>query len=272
MPHRAAPVGSRCCYHLPVPASIDLNADAGESYGRWQVVDEAALFTHLTSANLACGFHAGDPAGLLASIELAAANRVAIGAHPGLPDLAGFGRRDMALSEKELLAITVYQLGALAGLMRSVGQELHHVKAHGALYNLMTRDRATARVFGAAVAQLDPRLPVVALAGGGGAEMVAGLEESGVRVVLEAFPDRGYAADGRLAPRGSAGALLHDPESIAERAVAMATGAPFAAVDGSELTLECRTLCLHGDGATSVAAAATVRRALEAAGVAVAAF
>lgn len=258
---------------MPTTApTIDLNADAGESYGRWQVVDEAELFAHLTSANLACGFHAGDPAGLLSSIELAAQHGVAIGAHPGLPDLVGFGRRDMFLSERELLANTAYQLGALVGLMRGTGAKLHHVKAHGALYNLMTRDRATARVFGAAVAAFDERLPVIALAGDGGAEMVGGLEESGVRVVLEGFPDRGYSPDGRLAPRGGSGALLHDPEQIAERAVAMATGAAFEAVDGSGLTLVCQTLCLHGDGPTAVVAAAAIRRALAAAGVAVAAF
>lgn len=252
--------------------TIDLNADAGESFGRWTVCDEPALFPQLTSVNLACGFHAGDPLNMLRSIEVAKRHGVAIGAHPGHPDRVGFGRRELRLSAEELEADVLYQLSALAGLLRVSGAGMHHVKAHGALYVQMMRDDATARTVATAVARFDAALPVVVLAGAGGDVMRDAVREAGLRTVDEAFPDRGYTRDGRLAPRDVAGAVIAAPERIAERAVAMALGVPFEAIDGGQVTLEAETLCLHGDGATAPAAARAVRSALEASGVRAKAF
>ena len=252
--------------------TVDLNADAGESFGRWAVADEAALFPQLSSVNLACGFHAGDPLGLLRSIDLAATHGVAVGAHPGFPDLAGFGRREMRLSDAELEADTLYQLSALDGLLRVRGLRMHHVKAHGALYLQMMRDARVTAVFARAVTRFDPQLPVVLLAGPGGEVMRSAAEAAGAHVVAEAFPDRAYLGDGRLAGRDTPGALIHDPGLIAERAVALATGRPLAAADGDEVTISCQTLCIHGDSASAPAAARAVRQALAAAGVAVCAF
>jgi len=261
-------------------AVIDLNVDAGESFGRWRVAEEGAVFRHVTTVNLACGFHAGDPANLLVSIELALQHGLALGAHPGYPDLVGFGRRAMQLSREELVADTIYQLGALAALVRAAGSGvaaaapagLHHVKAHGALYNQMLTEPAVARAFVEAVATYDVGLPVLVLAGPGGDVMRRAVEAAGLRAVAEAFPDRAYLRDGTLAPRQSSGSVLDEPADIAVRAVAMATGTPFAALDGGETRVSAATLCLHGDGASAPAAAAAVRLALERAGLGVEAF
>lgn len=259
-------------------ASIDINVDAGESFGRWQVADERALFAHVTSVNLACGFHAGDPAGLTASIELALASGLALGAHPGYPDKVGFGRRAMQLSRAELIADTIYQLGAVAALLAAVGTRcgqparLHHVKAHGALYNQMLTDEVVARAFAAGVHDYDASLPVLVLAGRGGDLMRSAVEATGLPTVEEAFPDRGYLRDGTLAPRDVPGAVLVDDVAIAQRAVAMATGTPFAALDGGEAHVTAATLCLHGDGASAPAAAQAVRESLLRAGLSVTAW
>jgi 5-oxoprolinase (ATP-hydrolysing) subunit A len=252
--------------------TIDLNADAGESFGRWSVCDEPALFPHLTSVNLACGFHAGDPQNMLRSIALARQHGVAVGAHPGHPDKVGFGRREIRLSAEELEADVLYQLSALAGLLRVSGAGMHHVKAHGALYFQMMRDEDTAGTVAAAVARFDPALPLVVLAGAGGDVMRAAARETGLRAVNEAFPDRAYTNDGRLAPRDVPGAMFAEPERIAERAVAMARGEPFDAIDGGQVVVEAETLCLHGDGASAPEAARAVRSALEASGVRLKAF
>lgn len=262
-----------------VGPAIDLNVDTGESFGRWRVADEAAVYPYVTSVNLACGFHAGDPANLLDSIRSALRHGLALGAHPGYPDKVGFGRRDMQLDERELFADTIYQLGALTGLIRAATSSvpdvhvgaLRHVKAHGALYQRMTVDAETARAFARAVATFDARLPVMVLAGPGGAAMRAATVEVGVRVIEEAFPDRAYLRDGRLAPRSLAGSVLSDPDLIAARAVAMASGEPFAALDGGETLVVADTLCLHGDGVSAPAAARAVRSALEGAGIALSA-
>jgi len=252
--------------------AVDLAADAGESFGRYSVVDEAALFPHLSSVHLACGFHAGDPAGLRRSIAAALAAGLSLGAHPGYPDLVGFGRRHIGLSTDELFADVVYQLGALEALVRVAGGRLGHVKAHGALYQDLHRNERLADVFARAVAAFDPELPVVLLAGPGGELARSAAERVGVRVVTEAFPDRAYLASGELAPRSMDGATVSDPAAVAERAVAFATGAPVPALDGGEVVVTARTLCVHGDGPDAPAVAAAVRSALEAAGVAVRPF
>lgn len=248
-------------------ATIDLNADAGESYGVWTMGQDEALFALVSSVNLACGFHAGDPRTIRRALALAQQRGVAVGAHPSHPDLVGFGRRALAASPDEVYADVLYQLGALAALARADGLKLHHVKAHGALYLAMMRDEATAGAVAAAVAAFDAALPLVVLAGPGGETMRRAAERAGLRTVAEAFPDRGYLADGRLAPRGVAGAVLHDPEQVAERALHMARGEPLTAMDGGMVRLEADTLCLHGDHPGALENARAVRAALESAGI-----
>lgn len=251
---------------------VDLGADAGESYGRWSVVDEAALFPHVTSVHLACGFHAGDPAGLRRSIGRAIEFRLALGAHPGYPDLVGFGRRSMSVSTDELFADVVFQLGALAALVAVEGQRLHHVKAHGALYHDLHSNERVADAFGRAVFAFDRDLPVVVMAGDAGEMARATLRDVGVRVVTEAFPDRAYLSSGALAPRSMDGATVSDPDLVAKRAVAMATGGSVATLGDGELVVRAETLCLHGDGPRAVDVAIAVRNALSQAGVAVRTF
>lgn len=251
---------------------IDLNADAGEGFGRYRAADEEALFPHLTSVNLACGFHAGDPLTMRASIALAARHGVAVGAHPGFPDRVGFGRRDLAATPDEIRADTLYQLGALSSFLRAAGLALHHVKPHGALYHRVHRDEAAAAALAAAVAEHEPSVPLVTLAGPAGRLARRAAEASGLRTVAEAFPDRAYLASGELAPRGRAGSVLAEPERIAERAVRLARGEAVAALDGGEVRVEADTLCLHGDEPAAARTAAAVRRALADAGVEVRAF
>jgi 5-oxoprolinase (ATP-hydrolysing) subunit A len=243
---------------------IDLNGDLGESYGRWLVVDEAALVPSLTSVNLACGFHAGDPTSIRAAIRVAATHRVAIGAHPGYPDLRGFGRVAMALSPQQVRDDVLYQLGALQALCHAEGEPLRHVKPHGALYHAVAEDPASAEAFAEAVAAFDAGLPVMIRAGSRAEEV---MEAAGLSVLPEAFLDRAYLPDGSLVPRHRPGALLHDVEEIAERAVRFARDRAVVAVDGSELRLDAVTLCLHGDGVGAAAVARRVRDALAAAGV-----
>jgi len=251
---------------------IDLNADAGEAFGHWQLTNEAALFPSLTSVNLACGFHAGDPLTMQRSVALAKSLGVAVGAHPGFPDKVGFGRRDMALSSDELYADVLYQLGALHAFLRLQHMPLHHVKPHGSLYLKMMRDEMTARAVAQAVGDFDAKLPLVILGGPGGQTMLEQAAHVGVVTVTEAFPDRAYLANGQLAPRSYEGAVLDDPSAVAERAVAMASGQPFAALDGGEVSVQAETFCIHGDHPNSAQTAQAVRRALEDAGIQVKAF
>jgi 5-oxoprolinase (ATP-hydrolysing) subunit A len=241
---------------------IDLNGDLGEAYGRWLVPDEAELVGSLTSANLACGFHAGDPSALRVAIRLAAANRLAIGAHPSYPDLRGFGLVPMALAPTVVRDDVLYQLGALQALCHAEGAPLRHVKPHGALYHAVAEDPATAEAFAEAVAAFDPGLPVILRAGCHAEEVMEG---AGLRVLPEAFPDRAYRPDGTLLPFHRAGALLSDPDQIAERAIRLAREGTVTAVDGRDLRLEPATLHLRGDAGAGTARA--VRDALLAAGV-----
>jgi UPF0271 protein len=251
---------------------IDLNADAGESFGPWRMGADERLFPHLSSVNVACGFHAGDPVTMGRSVRLARAHGVAVGAHPGFPDTAGFGRRDLAMSEDELHAAVLYQLGALDAFLRGHGERLRHVKAHGALHHRIARDEAAADAVAAAVRDFDRGLPFVVLGGPGGATMRGAAERHGLRPVAEGFPDRAYLPDGRLAPRGVEGAVVADAQRIAARALRMAAEAEVEAIDGSVVRLEVETLCLHGDTPGAHDAAATVRIVLERAGVEVGPF
>ncbi|WP_457632344.1 LamB/YcsF family protein [Oceanithermus desulfurans] len=245
-------------------SSIDLNADAGESFGPWKMGSDEELFPLLSSVNLATGFHAGDPLTMQRSIALARRHGVAVGAHPGFPDLVGFGRRDLAVTPEQAYADTLYQIGALAAFLKVDGMALHHVKPHGALYLQMLRNEATAEAVARAVRDYDPELPLVLLPN---TPMEAAAARVGVRYVREAFPDRAYLSDGRLAPRSMEGALIRDPERAAERAVQMVLEGKVAALDGGEVEVRAETLCVHGDNPEAVAIARAVRRALEAAGV-----
>lgn len=252
--------------------AIDLNADIGESFGVWTLGSDRALMPLLTSANLACGFHASDPLTMARSIELALEHGVAIGAHPGYPDLSGFGRRDLAATPEEVYADVLYQIGALSAFVRAGGVNLHHVKPHGALYLRMLYDAPTARAVAEAVRAFDPEIPLVVLAGPGGEVARREADAVGIPCVLEAFPDRAYLADGRLAPRSHDDAVLHNPEEIARRAVQIALEGNVQALSGETVPLKADTLCLHGDNPAAPEAARAVRAALERAGIEVTAF
>jgi 5-oxoprolinase (ATP-hydrolysing) subunit A len=251
------------------PVAIDINADAGESFGPWRMGSDAALFPLLTSVNLAAGFHAGDPLAMLAAVELAKEHGVAVGVHPGFPDLVGFGRRDMEVTPEHVYTDVLYQIGALSAFLKARRMSLHHVKPHGALYNRATRHAQVARAIADAVRDYDPELPLVVLAGSL-SERVA--REAGTRVAPEAFPDRAYLPDGTLAPRSMKGALLHDPDRAAERAVSMALEGRVAAHDGQAVSLRPETLCIHGDNPEAPAIARAIRQALTTKGVTVIAY
>lgn len=248
---------------------VDLNADAGESFGVWPMGADARLFPALSSVNVACGFHAGDPATMLRTVRLAREHGLAIGAHPGYPDLVGFGRRDMAVDPEHIHADVLYQLGALSGVLRAEGLTLHHVKPHGALHHRLLRDQAAADAVARAIRDVGAGVPFVVLGGPGGTVMQRAAQAHGLPTFREAFPDRGYLASGILAPRTMPGALLHDPDAVAVRAVAMVTRGEVPAVDGGTTRVEAETLCIHGDGPRAPEIAAAVREALERAGVAV---
>ena len=243
---------------------IDLNADLGESFGEWRLGDDEAMLGVVSSANVACGFHAGDPAGIRRTVRAAIATGVAVGAHPGYRDLAGFGRRAMDVASDELEADVLYQLGALRGIARSEGGDLAYVKPHGALYNTIARDRRQADAVLAAVAAFDPALPLVVLAG---SPLVDWAHEAGLQTIEEAFVDRAYLPDGGLVPRRDPRAVIHDPDVAAARIVRMVAKGIVEAVDGSLVRIAARSVCVHGDSPAAVEMARTTRRALEAAGI-----
>jgi UPF0271 protein len=246
---------------------IDLNSDLGESFGPWPMGQDEALMTSITSANVACGFHAGDPGVMRQTVALAKANNVAVGAHPGFPDLVGFGRREIHALPQEVEDFVLYQIGALAGVAAAQGIRLQHVKAHGALYNQACRDEPLADAIARAVAAFDPSLILFGLPGS--ALLRAG-KRAGLRVAAEIFADRAYEPDGSLTSRRKPGAVIHDPALVVERAVTMARERVVVATDGSVVTLEADTMCLHGDTPGSAQLARRVREGLEAAGVTVA--
>jgi len=252
---------------LPAPGrAIDLNADLGEGFGPWALADDDALLDLVTSANVACGFHAGDPS-IMRAVTLGAVERgVSIGAHVAYRDLAGFGRRFLAVTPAELTADVVYQLGALDGFARLAGDRVRYVKPHGALYNAIVRHEEQAAAVVEAVAAYDPTLPLV---GTPGSAVLRRAREAGLPVVREVFADRGYAPDGSLVPRGEAGAVLHDPVEVAERALRLVTEGVVLAVDGSQITVEADSVCVHSDTPGAVALLTAVRGALEAGGVVV---
>ncbi|MBI2222383.1 MAG: LamB/YcsF family protein [Acidobacteria bacterium] len=247
--------------------TVDLNCDMGESFGPWPMGDDGALMASITSANIACGFHGGDPAVMRRTVRLARSHGVAVGAHPGLPDLVGFGRREMQVSPDEVEGMVLYQLGALAAIVRAEGATLRHVKPHGALYNMAVRDSLLADAIARAVRAFDSSLILFGLAG---SPMLASAEAAGLRVASEVFADRAYERDGSLASRRIAGAVIHDPAVVAARAVRMVRDGNVVATSGEVVSLRADTICIHGDTPGAAALARTVRHALEEAGVVVA--
>jgi 5-oxoprolinase (ATP-hydrolysing) subunit A len=254
---------------LAIVASIDLNADLGEGFGVWRLGDDDAMLRIVTSANVACGFHAGDPAGLLEVCRLATERGVRIGAQVSYRDMAGFGRRFIDVTPEDLLADVVYQIGALRGLARAGGADVCYVKPHGALYNTIMTNREHAAAVAEAVHMVDAGLPVLGLAG---SVFFDEAHRRGMRTVAEAFADRAYRPDGQLVSRREPGAVLHDPVAIAERVVAIITTGQLTAVDGSTIQVHVESVCVHGDSPGAVQIATAVRDRLKADGIDLKAF
>lgn len=248
---------------------IDLNSDLGESFGPWPMGQDAALMDSITSANIACGFHAGDPGVMRQTLRLAKDRAVAVGAHPGFPDLVGFGRREIKAAPADVEDFVLYQVSALAGMAAAQGVRLQHVKAHGALYNMACKDRALADAIARATAAFDRSLILFGLPN---SELLRAGEAAGLRVASEVFADRAYERDGSLVSRGTPGSVIHDQQAVVDRAVRMVKQKEVVAVDGSTIALQADTICLHGDTPGAANLARAIRSGLEAAGIQVAAL
>ena len=243
---------------------IDINSDVGESFGAYTIGHDAGLMKSITSANIAAGFHGGDPSVLRQTIRLAKTHGVAVGAHPGFPDLVGFGRRDLNVTPAETEDMVLYQIAAVAGVAKAEGVPVQHVKPHGALFNMAVRNAELSAAIARAVAQFDRSLILFGLPG---SEILAAGRAAGLRVAAEVFADRAYEPDGSLASRRKPGSVIHDPDTVVARAVRMATERSVVAIDGSVVTLEADTMCVHGDTPGSDDLAAKIRGGLEKAGV-----
>jgi len=245
---------------------VDLNCDMGESFGAWKMGNDAALLDHVTSANIACGFHAGDPTTIRKTIELALEKKVAVGAHPGYPDLQGFGRRSITMKPDEVFDIVLYQVSAIKGMCESLGGRLHHVKPHGALYNQAVSDRDLSRAIAKAVAKADPDLIYFGLAG---SQMLTDAKELGLRTSAEVFADRTYQPDGTLTPRSQPNALIQRTDESIEQVLQMVRSQTVTAVTGEPVPIRAETICIHGDGANALEFAKAIRHALAAADITV---
>ncbi|WP_354685005.1 5-oxoprolinase subunit PxpA [Cupriavidus necator] len=248
---------------------IDLNSDLGESFGAWNMGNDAAMLDIVSSANVACGFHAGDPAGILQTLKAARARGVAVGAHVSYPDLQGFGRRNMDVASADLVAGVIYQISALTGMAATVGATVRYVKPHGALYNTIATDERQARDVITAILKVDPELVLVALAG---SPLVGWAQEAGLRVIAEAFADRAYTPQGTLVSRREKGAVLHDAAEVAQRMLRLVREGTVQAIDGSVARVEAQSICVHGDSDGALDMARAVREALERDGVNIRAF
>ncbi|PKW16594.1 LamB/YcsF family protein [Saccharopolyspora spinosa] len=246
---------------------ISLNTDIGEGFGAWTMSDDNALLRRVTDANIACGFHAGDPSTMRRTCETAAANGVAVGAHVGFHDLRGFGRRYIAVPQEQLLDDLIYQLGALDGMARAVGTTVRYVKPHGALYHSAVARIEHAAAIVESIRQFDRGLPLLCQPG---TRLARHAAEAGVPVLREGFIDRAYTRDGTLVPRGEPGAVISDPAAAVDQAVAMATTATVVSNDGTTIPMQVDSLCVHSDSPGAAAFADKTRAALESAGVAVA--
>ena len=245
---------------------VDLNCDMGESFGNWTIGDDAAILPFVSSVNIACGFHAGDPSVMRVTVHAAAAHHVAVGAHPGLPDLAGFGRREMAVSPQAVYDMTSYQIGALRGIARAAGVTVKHIKPHGALYNMAAVRSPIADAIALAVRDTDGSLTLVALSG---SCLIDAGRATGLRTASEVFADRNYMPDGTLVPRSAPNAIVNDADEAAARAVRMVQSHRVTAIDGSDVTVLAETICIHGDAPYAALFAQRIRVALAAANIAV---
>jgi 5-oxoprolinase (ATP-hydrolysing) subunit A len=243
---------------------IDINSDMGESFGAYSIGHDAGLMKSITSANVAAGFHAGDPSVLRDTIRLAKASGVAVGAHPGFPDLVGFGRRELSVTAKEAEDFVLYQVAAVAGVASAEGVKLQHVKPHGALFNMAVRNAELSGAIARAVAAIDRSLILFGLPG---SEILKAGRAAGLRVASEVFADRAYEPDGSLASRRKPGTVIHDADVVVARAIRMVKEGSVVALDGSVVPLEADTICVHGDTPGSDELAARIRAGFEAAGV-----
>ena len=243
--------------------NIDINCDMGESFGPWRMGADEQVMPHITSANIACGAHAGDATVMRRTVAMARSAGVAVGAHPGFADLQGFGRREMIVDPREMEDALLAQVGALEAIARAEGSRLQHVKAHGALYNMAARDRALADAIARAIKAFDASLIMFGLPN---SLMIDAGKAAGLRVAAEGFADRAYQPDGSLTPRSQAGAVIHDPEVVVARAVKMATAGVVVTPDGREIALRVDTICVHGDTPGASELTRRIRAALAAAG------
>ena len=249
--------------------TIDLNCDMGESFGPWNMGADEQVMPHISSANIACGAHAGDPVVMRKTVRLAGSAGVAVGAHPGFADLQGFGRREMTVDPLEVEASLIAQIGALSAIAHAEGATLQHVKPHGALYNMAARDPALAGAIARAVAAVDPSLILFGLPG---SPMLEAGRAAGLRTAAEGFADRAYESDGSLTPRSRRGAVIHDPDAVVTRAVRMATEGIVLTPDGAAVALAVQTICVHGDTPGAAELVRRMRGALERHGVRIAAI
>ncbi len=246
--------------------SVDLNCDVGESFGVYRLGNDEALMPYITSANIACGFHAGDPAVMKKTVKLAIRYKVAIGAHPGLPDVAGFGRRAIAISTEEAYDMVVYQVGALWAFVRAAGGLLHHVKPHGALYNMAAVSTELAEAIAGAIFEVDKNLILYGLAG---SELVKAGNKIGLTTASEVFADRTYQPDGTLTPRSQGNALITDRAEAVRQVLRMVKEGKVCAVSGEDARLKADTVCIHGDGIQAADVARHIYQALHKEGIAI---
>ncbi len=239
---------------------VDLNCDMGESFGAYKMGNDEEILDYVTSANIACGFHAGDPSTMRKTVKLALEKNVGIGAHPGLQDLVGFGRRNLALSPQEAYDLVVYQIGALSGFVKAEGGQLQHVKAHGALYNMAVKNAALSEAIAEAVYKIDPELVLFGLSG---SEIIKAGETIGLRTANEVFSDRTYQQDGSLTPRTESNALITDPQIAIDQVVRMVKENKVATVENTDARLRAETICIHGDGIKALAFAVQISKSLK---------
>ncbi|MDC9622257.1 LamB/YcsF family protein [Xenorhabdus sp. XENO-7] len=249
--------------------AIDLNSDLGESFGQWKMGNDAEMLGIVSSANVACGFHAGDPVGILQTLKSAKENQVAIGAHVSYPDLVGFGRRNMDIASHELTADVIYQIGALQGLALAAGTSVRYVKPHGALYNTIANDERQALAVIEGILVIDPNLALVGLAG---SNILRLAQEKGLKTIAEAFADRAYTAAGELVSRREAGAVLHDADLVAQRMLQLVTEGGVDSIDGKFTPIKADSICVHGDSPGALDMAKQVKKVLQQAGITIQSF
>lgn len=243
---------------------VDLNSDLGESFGRYTIGNDDKIIPLITSANVACGYHASDPVVMNKTIAMAKEAGIRVGAHPGFPDLMGFGRRNMNVSKEEAKAYTLYQLGALDAFCRAQGVKMQHVKPHGALYNMAAKDYDFSVAICEAIKEFDDSLIVMALSGG---ELVHAAKDMGLRVALEVFADRAYEEDGSLVARTKEGAMITDEEEAIRRVIRMVKEKKVTAITGKDIDIKADSICVHGDGAKALAFVERIREAMQAEGI-----